>query len=238
MQIFWGLPPTCSEKGFQEATISCQVGTLPSPKCPPNFGFRIWFPQFLSSVSQKNAPKKLSNVTVVGCRNCRRHTFLPTLMVPRWLPGDQKSKDEAFGLIAGPNTPEGRRICVFGVGVSLPAAAQDHLANYWCGIAAGTDGGSELSFWVKNLFVWFFRGFCFLAKGSLEFILLNPPFFGGRGKESISDFMLTLLFLSDVTWVIHPCSLTGSAPENRYDNPFLLGSFVTFQARVVIPLEN
>ena len=54
--------------------------------------------------------------------------------------GDQKSKDEAFGLIAGPNTPEGRRICVFGVGVSLPAAAQDHLANYWCGIAAGTDG--------------------------------------------------------------------------------------------------
>ena len=69
-------------------------------------------------------------------------------------PGDQKSKDEAFGLIAGPNTPEGRRICVFGVGVSLPAAAQDHLANYWCGIAAGTDGGSELLFWGKkpNLF--------------------------------------------------------------------------------------
>ncbi|CAK9095077.1 Phenolphthiocerol/phthiocerol polyketide synthase subunit C ((Phenol)carboxyphthiodiolenone synthase subunit C) (Beta-ketoacyl-acyl-carrier-protein synthase I) (Phthiocerol synthesis polyketide synthase type I PpsC) [Durusdinium trenchii] len=54
--------------------------------------------------------------------------------------GDQKSKDEAFGLVAGPNTPEGRRICVFGVGVSLPAAAQDYLAHYWCGIAAGTDG--------------------------------------------------------------------------------------------------
>jgi hypothetical protein len=48
-----------------------------------------------------------------------------------FLAGDQKSKDEAFGLMAGPNTPEGRRICVFGVGVSLPAAAQDHLANYW-----------------------------------------------------------------------------------------------------------
>ena len=48
-----------------------------------------------------------------------------------FLAGDQKSKDEAFGLMAGPNTPEGRRICVFGVGVSLPAAAQDHLQNYW-----------------------------------------------------------------------------------------------------------
>jgi len=78
------------------------------------------------------------------------------------------------------------------VGVSLPAAAQDHLANYWCGIAAGTDGGSELSSRAKDLFVWFFRGFCFLAKGSLEFIFFfNPAFFGGKGKESISDFMFT-----------------------------------------------
>ena len=54
--------------------------------------------------------------------------------------GDQKSKDEAFGLVAGPNTPEGRRICVYGVGVGLPALADEHLARYWCGIAAGTDG--------------------------------------------------------------------------------------------------
>ncbi|CAE7905325.1 Wrnip1 [Symbiodinium necroappetens] len=54
--------------------------------------------------------------------------------------GDQKSKDELYGLVSGPNTPEGRRICVYGVGISLPGAAFEKLDAYWCAVAGGTDG--------------------------------------------------------------------------------------------------
>ena len=54
--------------------------------------------------------------------------------------GDQKSKDELYGLVSGPNTPEGRRICVYGVGLSLPGAAFEKLDAYWCAVAGGTDG--------------------------------------------------------------------------------------------------
>ncbi|CAJ1432998.1 unnamed protein product [Effrenium voratum] len=54
--------------------------------------------------------------------------------------GDQKSKDELYGLVSGPNTPEGRRVCVFGVGLNLPGAAFEHLDNYWCAVSMGTDG--------------------------------------------------------------------------------------------------
>ena len=54
--------------------------------------------------------------------------------------GDQKSKDELYGLVSGPNTPEGRRICVYGVGLSLPGAAFEKLESYWCAVSSGTDG--------------------------------------------------------------------------------------------------
>nr|AQS99316.1 type I polyketide synthase [Gambierdiscus polynesiensis] len=59
------------------------------------------------------------------------------------LAGDQESKDEAMGLTVGPNTPAGRRINVFGMGVSLPGGAQNTDLAYWAAVAIGIDGQTK-----------------------------------------------------------------------------------------------
>jgi len=53
--------------------------------------------------------------------------------------GDIKLRDELFGLVSGPNTPDGRQICVYGIGLQLPGGSHDHHENYWACVAAGTD---------------------------------------------------------------------------------------------------
>jgi len=54
--------------------------------------------------------------------------------------GDARARDELYGLLSGPNTPDGRRICAYGVGLNLPGGSQDFLDNYWLSILSGTDG--------------------------------------------------------------------------------------------------
>nr|AQS99273.1 type I polyketide synthase [Gambierdiscus excentricus] len=59
------------------------------------------------------------------------------------LQGDQESKDEAMGITVGPNTPMGRRINVFGMGLSLPGGALQTDLAYWAAVAVGTDGQTK-----------------------------------------------------------------------------------------------
>eukprot|EP00440_Ansanella_granifera_P034040 gb/GFBE01036926.1/.p1 GENE.gb/GFBE01036926.1/~~gb/GFBE01036926.1/.p1 ORF type:complete len:1259 (+),score=257.18 gb/GFBE01036926.1/:1-3777(+) len=53
--------------------------------------------------------------------------------------GDVKTRDELFGLVSGPHTPDGRQICVHGVGLHLPGGSEDMLERYWASVSSGTD---------------------------------------------------------------------------------------------------
>ncbi|CAE8718312.1 unnamed protein product [Polarella glacialis] len=54
--------------------------------------------------------------------------------------GDQRSKDEMYGLLSGPNTPEGPCVNVFGIGLNLPGDSHGSEHNFWAACVAGTDG--------------------------------------------------------------------------------------------------
>jgi len=53
---------------------------------------------------------------------------------------NQAFKDEAIGLLAGPNTPEGPRIDTLGIGVMFPGGSDFADEAYWTACASGTDG--------------------------------------------------------------------------------------------------
>merc|ERR550532_2760344 len=62
------------------------------------------------------------------------------------LEGDRSSKDEALGLTMGPQTPDGFRTNVFGMGVQLPAGSHGTEAAYWAAVSTGTDGQVKIPF--------------------------------------------------------------------------------------------
>ena len=104
----------------------------------------------------------------------------------------------------------------------------------WCGCVitcSGTRSFGQLLVWNCSGNWWWLgpvisgkKPFClvfprvlFPCKRLFRIYFFKSRLFWGEGEKSRSQILCSPdFFLSDVTWVIHPCSLTGSAPENRW----------------------